>query len=482
MQILGHILYLGTLGVLAWLISGSALPSGVVLTMGVIGLWRYGWICTNLARAVFYLRVAFPKAKRQVFALHAARTCGPHSYFLVTSFKIEPAISARVYRSVFAAAAHGGQATVVASVVEGGDARLIRTVYANMPQSMANVALHIDQIAGTGKRDALAKGLRSIARLAPSWRDIVVLVDGDTCVPIDIAAQSAPWFNDATVGAVTTDERAEIPDAPRFRDWFDLRFIQRHVLMSSMALSGRVLTLTGRCSVFRADLATDPAFIAQVQHDSMQHWRLGYVRFLTGDDKSTWFWLLKSGYRMLYLPDVHSLSLERQPLPSFAGSAAALMVRWYGNMLRTNGRALNLSPALIGAYTWWAILDQRVTIWTTLAGPMAVALAAVIVGPQIILAYIAWVMLTRYVYCTVLALFHGRFFPISYPFLLYFGQITGAAVKSYVFFRLNRQRWTRQASANSAAPPHGYGSAYLHSLALGWLALGVTFVTGLIWV
>jgi mannuronan synthase len=482
MQIFGHILYLGTLGVLAWLISGSALPSGVVLTMGAIGLWRYAWICTNLARAQWYLRVAYPKMKRRAFALHSARKTPPHAFFLVTSFKIEPAVTARVYKSVFAAAARSGRATVVASVVDGADARLIRQAFASMPQNMAHVALHIDQIAGTGKRDALATGLRSIAAFAPSWRDIVLLVDGDTCVPIDIAAQSAPWFNDPNVGAVTTDERAEIPQGARFRDWFDLRFIQRHVLMSSMALSGRVLTLTGRLSIFRADLATDPAFIAQVQSDALQHWRLGHVRFLTGDDKSTWFWLLKSGYQMLYLPDVQSLSLERQPLPSFTASAVALMRRWYGNMLRTNARALDLSPRLIGAYTWWAILDQRVTIWTTLAGPMAVALAAVIIGPQIVLAYIAWVMLTRYVYCIVLALFRGKFFPISYPFLLYFGQMTGAAVKSYVFFRLDRQRWTRQTSARQSAQPRDWSSAYLHSLALGWLALGVSFVTGLIWV
>ena len=48
---------------------------------------------------------------------------------------------------------------------------------------------------------------------------------------------------------------------PLFRDWFALRFTQRQMMMSSMGLGGRVLTLTGRMSVFRADLATDPGFI-----------------------------------------------------------------------------------------------------------------------------------------------------------------------------------------------------------------------------
>ena len=136
-------------------------------------------------------------------------------------------------------------------------------------------------------------------------------------MPQDIVAQSAPWFNDGTIGALTTDESAEIPDAAAFADWFDLRFTQRQVLMSSMALAGRVLTLTGRMSVFRADLVIEPSFITQVQSDYLDHWRLGRVTFLTGDDKSTWFWLLKSGYRMMYLPDLRTLSMERQPLPSF---------------------------------------------------------------------------------------------------------------------------------------------------------------------
>lgn len=483
MQLIGHTLYLTTLLLLTLVVSASALSQvqSVILAMGVIGLWRYGWAAINLARAAWYLRVAFPRMKARVLALHAARKTAPHAFFLVTSFKIDPDVTARVYQSIFLAAARADQATVVASVVEGADARLIRTIFARMPQEMSSVTLRVDQIAGTGKRDALAKGLRVIAGLAPSWRDIVVFVDGDSCVPVDIVAQSAPWFSDPSVGALTTDEQAEIPDAPVFRDWFALRFTQRQVLMSSLALSGRVLTLTGRMSVFRADLATNPGFIAQIHSDHLQHWRLGRVTFLTSDDKSTWFWLLKSGYRMLYLPDVRSLSMERQPLPGFVASAVTLMVRWYGNMMRTNGRALALNPWRIGVFTWWSILDQRVTIWTTLAGPLAIVLTALVTGPAILVAYVAWLMLSRYVFCLVLALFRGSGFPIRYPFLLYFSQIAGAAVKSFVLFRLDRQRWTRQSSG--PVPPataSGRVSGFLHLLSFGWLTLGVSLLTGLL--
>ncbi len=484
MQVLGHTLYLTVLVLIALAIPPGSLAHahGALFVLGVVGLWRYTWAGTNFVRAIWYQRVAFPAMKRRVVSLYNARTTAPHAFFLVTSFKIEPEVTTRVYQSIFAAAANAtGGASVVASVVEGADARLISTIFAQMRADMSRVTLVVDQIAGTGKRDALAKGLRMIAGQAPSWRDIVIFVDGDSCVPDDIVAQSAPWFSDTTVGALTTDEQAEIPDAPTFADWFDLRFTQRHVLMSSMALAGHVLTLTGRMSVFRADLATDPGFIAQVHSDHLEHWRLGRVNFLTGDDKSTWFWLLKSGYRMLYLPDVRTLSMERQPLPGFVASATTLMVRWYGNMMRTNGRALALPVSRIGAFTWWSLLDQRLTIWTTLAGPIGVALTAAFVGPGILVVYLAWVLFTRYAFCLALSLFRGTAFPIRYPFLLYFGQIVGAAVKSFVLFRLDRQRWTRQTSgARRAVTLSDRISTFIHVLTLGWLTLGVTIISGLL--
>lgn len=487
MQVLGHILYWAVLGLLLFSLPADGLDGadGAILVLGTIGLWRYSWAALNFGRATWYQLVAYPRMRKMAEADYCGRAAPAHAYFLVTSYKIEPEVTTRVYRSIFAAAAESaGGATVVASVVDGADLRLIRSVFALMRVDMSGVRLIVDQVPGTGKRDALAKALRIIMGQAPSWRDIVIFVDGDSCVPVDIVARSAPFFCDPAVGALTTDESVEINDAPLFRDWFALRFTQRQMMMSSMGLGRRVLTLTGRMSVFRADLATDPAFIRQVQSDYLDHWRLGRVDFLTGDDKSTWFWLLKNGYQMLYLPDVQTVSMERQPLPGFVASAVTLMIRWFGNMMRTNGRALALPASRIGAFTWWSLLDQRISVWTTLAGPLGVLLTAIFVNAWILPAYIVWLMATRYVFCIALSLFRGRGFPISYPFLLYFGQIVGASVKSFVMFRLDRQRWTRQ-STGAARSPAGARlgntlSSYVHILTLGWLTLGVLWMTGLI--
>ena len=487
MQILGHAFYLTVLAVLLVSIPAATLSGaeGTILVLGIIGIWRYSWAAINFSRAIWYQLVAYPRLRRRADVAYTDRATPAHAYFLATSYKIDPEVTTRVYQSVFEAAAQSaGGATVVASVVAGADLRLIRSVFALMRTDMSGVRLIVDQVPGTGKRDALAKALRIITGQAPSWRDIVILVDGDSCVPADIVARAAPFFCDPSVGALTTDESVEITDAPLFRDWFALRFTQRQMMMSSMGLSGRVLTLTGRMSVFRADLATDPGFIRQVQSDFMDHWRLGRVDFLTGDDKSTWFWLLKNGYRMLYLPDVQTVSMERQPLPGFVDSAVTLMVRWFGNMMRTNGRALALPASRIGVFTWWSILDQRVSVWTTLAGPLGVMLTAILVEPGILPAYLLWVMATRYAFCIGLSLFRGGGFPISYPFLLYFGQIVGAAVKTYVMFRLDRQRWTRQSNENAMRSPtarlSSALSSYVHVLTLGWLTLGVLFISGLL--
>jgi glycosyltransferase Alg8 len=481
--ILSHAIYiLVCLGIALSVPGGVISANGaLILTLGAIGAWRYLWALTNFVRAHIYLRIAYPKRKRLAQRQYAEQADRAHAYFLVTSFKVDVETSMRVYRSIFKAAAQSeGGASVVASVVEIADERLIRAAYGKIA-GHSSVKLIIDRIPGTGKRDALAAALNIIADEMPRSTDIVLFVDGDTIVPIDIVAQSAPFFSDRRLGALTTDEASETTGSQLFRDWFELRFNQRQMMMCSMALGRRVLTLTGRMSVIRADLATDRSFIAGVGRDFMDHWRLGRVNFLTGDDKSTWYWLLSRGYQMAYLPDVQSVSMETQPKPGFSDSATTLMIRWFGNMLRTNGRALKQSPLKVGCFTWWSILDQRVSMWTTLAGPLAVVLTALLIDPFILPTYLAWVMATRYLTCVLLATFRGPF-PITYPFLLYFGQIIGAAIKSYVSFRLDRQKWTRQAtSIGSGVGLSGritaLSSTYMHILALGWLLVAVLLLS-----
>ncbi len=331
---LGHLAYLSTIVLLAALVPAGLLGEvkEAALVVGALGIWRYSWAAVNFTRAIIFRWVRYPRQKAAAHAAYAARPHKAHAFFLTTSYKIDPDVSIAVYRSIFLAAANSQNgATIVASVVDGADERLVQRVYDAMAEDMSSVRLITDRIPGTGKRDALARSLTLIARQCPTAQDIVIFVDGDSCVPADIVAQSAPVVTNPKVGALTTDEAVEIRQRGLFRDWFELRFAQRQVMMCSMGYSNRVLTLTGRISVFRADLATDSDFINAIQNDYIDHWRLGRVNFLTGDDKSTWFWLMKNGYELAYLPDVRSSSMEVQPRPGFVGSATVLMVRWFGS-------------------------------------------------------------------------------------------------------------------------------------------------------
>lgn len=486
---LNHIGYLAVVALLMLTVPGSFLGDPgearhAIIVIGFLGAWRYSWAMLNFTRAIAFRRFVYPRRKAAAFRKFRESGVKSHAYFMVTSYMVEQKTTLMVYRSLFRAAARARDgATIVASVVEGADERLIREVYATMPIDMSTVKLVIDRIKSHGKRDAMAKALRILAALSPTPHDIMVFVDGDTEVPEDIVEQSAPWFHDPNVGALTTHEAAFIEEDSLFKDWFVLRFHQRQVMMCSMGLSKHVLTLTGRMSVFRANLATDPGFVKGVGHDYLDHWRLGRVTFLTGDDKSTWFWLLKNNYHMLYLPDVMSKSVETQPRVTFFDSAKTLMVRWFGNMMRTNGRALRLSPNAVGWFTWWSILDQRVSMFTTLVGPLSVMLTALLVTPAVIPLYVGWVLATRYLFCAFIALFNGVWFPVTHPPILYFSQVVGAAIKTFVLFRLDRQKWTRQNTGTGGAVLTVFDrlkaaeSTAHHALTIGWLAIAVLFVS-----
>ncbi len=417
---------------------------GAVLAIGTIGLWRYGWGLTHFARSLWYRKVAFPAMRRR--AGDAPDGVG-HAFLLVTSFRIDARTTTRVYRAAFEAAlAAPAGATVVASIVEMGDERLIRRLFGFVAGERAdrNVHLVVVRIAGSGKRDALAHGFRAIAAREPGPNDTVAVIDGDSIVPPDLVERCAPFFAlSPDVGALTTDESCEVEGREIFREWYSLRFAQRQILMCSMGLSGRVLTLTGRMSMFRARIACDEAFVSHVEEDSIEHWRLGRVKFLTGDDKSSWFFLLKRGYRMLYVPDVVVVTVEQPPAPGFVRSAAMLMVRWFGNMLRTNGRAIALGPERIGLFTWWAIIDQRVSMWTCLTGIAFALVGTLFVDPFAGVLYAVWVLSSRYAMTLVLMSVRPRV-SVAYPFLIFFNQIFGSLMKVYIFFRLDRQKWTRQ--------------------------------------
>ncbi len=430
--------------------------SQFIFIIGVVGSWRYGWATLHFIRSLIYRYVVFPRWRREIRELGES-AYPDHVYLLITTFRIATDTTVRVYRAAIEEAVRSGiPCTLVASVVDRSDTELVRALY-RLLSPPDRVHLVVVRRPGTGKRDALASGFTAIARLHPPANAVAVVIDGDTILTPGCITRCVPVFaHHSKIGALTTDEVCEVSgegfSATLYRTWYDMRFAQRHVLMSSMGLARRVLTLTGRMSMFRAEIVTDPAFVATVQYDYINHWRLGRFRFLTGDDKSSWYFLLKHGWEMPYVPDVKILTVEHPPHPSFLVGTTMLMVRWFGNMLRTNARAIAIPRSRIGNFVWWCLIDQRLSMWTSLFGLSAALVGSALYGVVLLWAYVVWIMLTRFVLTLALGSTGARVSGL-WPLLLYFSQIYGSLVKIYMLSHLNRQRWTRQKTALASGHP-----------------------------
>jgi glycosyltransferase Alg8 len=375
----------------------------------------------------------------------------PAVFVVITSYRMDLAVTGPVYDALFTeAGAYGAPVTIVAAVTDAGEMRFLEARLAAAAPG-PRVQLVLMRQAGTGKRDAMAEALRAAARRAPRPRDVVVLMDGDSLLtPGSLAKCAALFVAQPDLGALTTDNFGIVKGNDWVKEWYDLRFATRHVHMSSVALGRRLLVLTGRFSMFRADVAVSPPFIAFLQNDWVDHWRHGRFKFLTGDDKSTWFFTLAQGWRMLYAADVKTGCFESLPDPRFTVGSTKLMFRWFGNMLRSNGRAVALGPRRVGLMTWVSLVDQRVAMWTALCGPFFCILSALTRTPYYLAAYAAWVVASRLVAGLATGLVRRRLSPY-YPVLLYYTQVYGALLKIYVSFRLDRQSWTRQGIGSARA-------------------------------
>lgn len=415
-----------------------------VITVGALAMWRYGWGLLNFVRSQIYNNIIFPRWRAKAEA-HTEELMPSKIYLLITTYRVKTETSMRtIHAAVVEAIACGVPVTIVASIVEYADEMLYKKIFDQLSPP-PYVTLKIVRIAGTGKRDALAQGFKSISRDNPPADAVVAVIDGDSMLTPGTLRKCTPFFAmHPNVGALTTDEICSMPTGTRLmREWFDLRFAQRHIQMSSLSISRRVLTLTGRMSMFKAEIVSHPDFIHHVTNDYLDHWRLGRFKFLTGDDKSSLYWVLKQGYQQIYVPDVRIVTMEEPVTGNFFIDSTKLMFRWFGNQLRTNSRIVALGPNRMPFFVWWSAIDQRLSMWTTLAGPTFAIMVGAEAGIIPVLYYIAWVGFTRWIFSLVL-LASRPTISWTYPFLLYFGQVYGSLMKTYVMFRLDRQSWTRQ--------------------------------------
>lgn len=428
----------------------------ITLALGSLGIWRFGWWFSHALRAEYYRRLKWPPLRRRAQRLWDAGWRPRRLHIQMTTYFEEPAITRAVIGSILAQIrAERIPTSLWIGTGSAYDEQIIRdfvaTHAADIPADMAEL-IFVRQNQ-PGKRMAIGLILRGIARSGVHPDDLVIFMDGDAVYGGDVLEKTLSMFAaDPDLQALTTDEEV-ICYGPRWiAAWLQMRFAQRRLAMQSHACSDRVLTLTGRMSVFRARYVVDAQFIRTIEADHLDHWLWGRFRFLSGDDKSTWYYLLSKGAKMIYVPDATVYTIE-----VIKGAGMERMVqnfrRWSGNMLRNGARAIALGPRAMPFFIWWCLVDQRIAMWTMMVSPV-MAVFATIMAPAYIFNVLIWLVGSRLLLSTFLFTYARR--PdLTWPFILYFNQFINAGVKIYMVFHLSKQKWSNR--GNQTAGGGGLG-------------------------
>jgi glycosyltransferase Alg8 len=434
------------------------LGSKLFISIGIIGLWRYSWWLLHFARSQVYARIHFPRLREASERLWRDGWRPPRVHYIVTTFMERPETT----QAVMAAIADECRTSGIPTRVYLGsglpkDEQVARDFLIRAARGL-DLELVIVRQNRPGKRAALGLALRALSRAGIHPDDPVVFMDGDTILLPGFLRRCLPLFEvRRDLDALTTAEKAIVLGPGWVSTWLDMRFAQRHLTMQSHALAHKVLALTGRCSVFRGREVMRDEFTRLVEADYLEDWLWGTIPFLSGDDKSTWFALLKKpgGSVMLYVPDAMVCTIE-----NIAGSAWRRMrfnlLRWSGNAIRNSGRVIALGPRRIGWFIWWCVLDQRISMWTGLLGPAAALMNLFWGDPGLTLVYVAWICTTRLLLALPLFAYVGEIRP-AFPLFLYMNQIANSLIKGYLTFRPATQRWLNRGDQRARAAPSGLG-------------------------
>jgi len=420
-----------------------------IVSFGAIGTWRYLWWLNHVVRSYIYGRFVFPSRRLKANQLWESGWRPNRLIFMMTTFKELETTTEVVLQSIIDECIRVG-VPVKLFIGTGADSdeSIIERFFSCQTTALPFEVIFVRQ-KQPGKRYAIGETMRAILRHGLTEDDSVVFMDGDTYFESGCLRLCLPFFKlYSTMQALTTNERAVVKQGPAWvKKWLDMRFSQRHFTMQSHALSNKVLTLTGRMSIFRGKHLLEPEFIHIVENDHLHHWLWGDYRFLSGDDKSTWYHLLKHSADMFYIPDATTVTIEYIHGSPFDRMKENLR-RWNGNTLRNGARAIALGPHTVGYFIWWCLIDQRCAIWTMFIGHMSIIVLAITQNSAFLFVSFIWIAFSRL--CNACVLFiQARRIDMSFPFLLYLNQFLSTVIKIYILFRLPQQRWKNRGNQRS---------------------------------
>lgn len=413
----------------------------IVVSIGLLGLWRYSWWILHVARSLIYKKNVFPSLRQSADLLWSAGWKPKCIYFMMTTFNEVQSTTETVLASIINECK---EINVPVKLFIGIGSDYDEEIIINFFKKIKTEFLFEFKLIRQklpGKRYAIGETLRAIVEDQPNHDIPIIFMDGDTYFEPGCLQKCLPFFQlIPSLQALTTHEKAIVINGPKWlKKWLDMRFIQRDFTMQSHALSNKVLTLTGRMSIFRAKHVIEPEFITVVENDYLEHWLWGRFRFLSGDDKSTWYYLLKNKADMLYIPDATTVTIENIVGNPFDRMKENLR-RWNGNTLRNGARAIALGPKIVGYFIWICLLDQRCAVWTMFIGHMIIFLLCLTKSLGFILVAFIWIAFTRLNMSFVL-FYYAKRIDMSLPVYLYLNQISSAIIKIYILFRLPQQKW-----------------------------------------
>ena len=252
----------------------------IAILLGVIGIWRYSWWFTHFIRAQIYQRKVYPRRREQAEQLWESGWRPERLYFMMTTFKEERSTTEKVMQSIIHECREVG---VPATLFLGsGDIFDERIIQDYIRHNASDVSLEVVAVRQpkerSGKRFAIAFALRAMSRHGVGHDDPIVFMDGDSILMPGCLRRCLPMFRMFDkVHALTTDEKAVVFGPKWMHKWLEMRFAQRHLAMQSHALSNKVLTLTGRMSIFRAKHVVQHDFIRLIEADHLEHWLWGQI-------------------------------------------------------------------------------------------------------------------------------------------------------------------------------------------------------------
>lgn len=453
-----------------------------IYVIGALGIWRYLWWFNHWMRALAFANVTYPRMRARAEALWNSGWRPRHIHIQMTTFREHREISEAVIRGLVNEIRDAG---VPATIWLGSSEREDEDMIANHLELIGqdcDITLRIIRQNQPGKRVAIALILRAMSRANLGKDDIVCFMDGDFVLHPGAIRKCYPLFAlDPNLHALTTDEHVMVKGPRWMQTWLDMRFSQRRMAMQSHALSNRVLTLTGRFSVFRATHIVSNEFIRLQEADYLNNWLWGTFRFLSGDDKSSWYCLLRHGVKMTYVPDAVGTTIE-----VVEGSGYQRMVenlrRWSGNMLRNGQRAINLGPWRMPFFIWWCCVDQRLAMFTMLFSPLVAIAGTMKVGFGFLFAYIIYLAITRMLLSMVLFTYARRV-DLGFVWTLYANQLLNAAVKVYMMWRLAKQKWANRGNQTQGFSGDDWIVRFRENMAsyLTWLTFGSLFIVVMIY-